>query len=152
MSPTQAQHFDGRTDAQGRFEWGAAPAERVPFWITAEGYVSGQVIWLTAGGQEAVITLRPAVDVTIQAVDAETGAAIPRFRIEIATRDPSTGGFRWGQPTGRTAPRKFQTVLEAEKGPYHFRISAEGYAPARFLVPNVRTVLRKTIKLEKAAK
>ena len=53
---------------------------------------------------------------------------------------------------GRSAPRKLEVVLEAENGPYHFRISADGYSPLRILVPSARTVFRKTIKLEKSSK
>jgi hypothetical protein len=51
---------------------------------------------------------------------------------------------------GRSAPKEFAAVLEAENGPYHFRISADGYAPTRILVPSTRVVLRKTIKLDRA--
>jgi hypothetical protein len=53
---------------------------------------------------------------------------------------------------GRSAPRRFEIMLAAEEGPYEFEISADGYVPARFFVLRERTVLRKTIPLEKAAR
>jgi hypothetical protein len=90
------------------------------------------------------------VDVRLQAVDAQTGQPIPRFRVEIGKREPGTDRFSWGPRMGRSAPKSFAAVLDAADGPYHFRISADGYAPARILVPSTRTVLRKTIKLDRA--
>jgi hypothetical protein len=150
ISPGKPLQFHGFTDKDGRFEWDAAPDEAAPFHIAAEGYVSNEKTWLKATPEEIAIALRPAVDIRVVAVDARTGERIPRFRIEIGRRDPETNGFRWGQPTGRTAPREFRAVLEAKDGPYHFRISADGYAPARILLPSTHTVARKTIRLEKA--
>jgi hypothetical protein len=102
-----------------------------------------------AGDNEAVITLRPAVEVCLDAIDARTGEAIPRFRVELGRRQPDTNAYRWSPRMGRSPPRKFEATLAAEEGPYHFRISADGYAPERILVPSARTYLRKTIKLER---
>ena len=45
-----------------------------------------------------------------------------------------------------------QILLEAEKGPYQFEISADGYQPARILVPSQRTLVRGVIQLDQAAK
>ncbi len=127
----------------------APPAAAVPLHIAADGYMSDNVIWLTAGENEAVVTLRPAVHVCLDAVDARTGEPLPRFRVEIGRRDPETNGYRWSPRMGRSPPRKFEATLEARDGPFHFRVSADGYAPVRILVPSVRTDLRKTIRLEK---
>ena len=100
----------------------------------------------------AEVTLRPAVDVRIVAIDAQTRETIPRFRTQIGTHDPGTNGFRWGPRMGRSPPRRFEILLAAEEGPYQFEISADGYLPARILVPRERTVLRRAIPLEKAAR
>jgi hypothetical protein len=143
--------FHTWTDPSGRFGWDDAPGHPLAVSIHAEGYLPSGHKEVVAG-QEATITLQPAVDVRLVAVDARTGEAIPRFRVEIGSRQPGTDAYRWGPRMGRSAPWKFEIVLEAENGPYHFRISADGYAPARILVPSTRTVLRKAIKLEKVSK
>ncbi len=144
--------FHSWTDEHGRFEWGEAPAEAVDFRFTAEGYMNDDVHRLTAGDAEAEVRLRPAVDVRIVAIDAQTREAIPRFRTRIGNRDPKTNEFRWGPRMGRSAPKRFETLLAAEEGPYQLEISAEGYLPARILVPKKRMVLRKVVPLEKAAR
>jgi hypothetical protein len=141
-----------RTDSNGGFEWESAPAGRVLLNLAAEGYLAKTVRAHAGAGDGNVTTLQPAVDVRLDAVDASTGEAISRFGVEIGRRDPKTNGFSWGPRMGRSAPMKFQMMLEAEEGPYHFRISADGYKPVRILVPSTRTVLRKSFKLEKATK
>jgi Carboxypeptidase regulatory-like domain len=151
-SPIKPLSFQAWTDEHGRFEWGDAPAEAVEFRIAAEGYIEDKVHQLTAGDAVAEVTLRPAVDVRIAAIDAQTREAIPRFPTQIGTHDTGTNGFRWGPRMGRSAPRRFEILLAAENGPYQFEISAEGYLPARILVPRERVVLRRAIPLEKAAR
>jgi hypothetical protein len=147
-----ARGFHALTDAEGRFEWDEAPAVAVPFHVDALGFIADDILPLIAVPGEVTIRLKPAVDVRFDAVDAATGQALPRFRVEIGTRETGTGGFRWGPASGRTAPRKFRAVLEAEDGPYHFRIGADGYEPVRILVPSAGIVLRKTIALHRASR
>jgi hypothetical protein len=141
--------FDTWTDEHGRFEWDEAPAEAVRLQFTAEAYVEN-VRQLTAGDAVAEITLMPAIDVRIVAIDAQTREAIPRFHTQIGTRDAATNEFRWGPRMGRSG--RFEISLAADEGPYQFEISAVGYHPSRFLLPGERMVERKTIALEKAAK
>jgi hypothetical protein len=143
-------HFDGRTDEQGRFHWDCAPPTLVSLRIEADGFVSENV-WLMAGEDESVITLRPAVALRLDAVDAQTGAAIPRFRVRIGTLEPGTNSIHWGVRTGRNAPHRFEAELDAEKGPYHIEIGADGYEPATIVFARERKTLRTSIKLEKAA-
>ncbi len=145
-------HFRSCTDEHGCFDWENAPAEAVLFHIGAKSYVAVEAISLAASDRVAEITLRPAVDVRLAAIDARTREPIPRYRVRIGTQDPRTNGFRWRPPIGRSAPRQVEAVLAAEEGPYHFEISADGYVPARLLVPRERTILRKNIALEKAAR
>jgi hypothetical protein len=144
--------FRGWTDEHGLFEWSHAPAEPVDVSITADGYIGDQVHRLTAGGGMAEVMLRPAVDVHIFAIDAQTREPIPRFRTQIGSHDPGTSGFQWGPRMGRSAPRRFEISLEAEKGPFQLEISAEGYLPARIPVPKGRMILRRAVPLEKAAR
>jgi hypothetical protein len=137
------------TDEHGRFDWDDAPAEAVRFQFAAEGYIDDNEHRLTAGDALAEITLRPAVDIRIVAIDARTREAIPRFHVQIGTHDPRTNGLRRGPRMGRSAPRRFEILLAAERGPYQLEIGADGYLPARILVPGERTVLRETVQLEK---
>ena len=153
MEPrTKPFAFHAWTDEHGRFEWSDAPAEAVKFRIAAEGYIDDKVRRLTAGDAVAEVTLRPAVDFRIVAIDGQTREAIPRFWTQIGTHDPAAKGFHRGPRMGRSAPRRFEILLAAENGPYQFEISAEGYLPARILVPRERMVLRRAIPLEKAAR
>ncbi len=145
--------FHAWTNEEGQFEWTDAPAEAVDFRFAAQGFIDDdRTHLLTAGDGVAEITLRPAVDFQIVAIDAQTREAIPRFRIQIGTHDPATNDWRWGPRMGRSPPKGFQILLEAERGPYQFQVSADGYLPARILVPRERTVMRGVIPLEKAAR
>jgi hypothetical protein len=152
LSRSNLLPFHTYADAQGRFEWDRASSSAVSVLIKAQGYVGDGPTELAPRENEVMLTLRPAVDVRFDAIDAQTGELIPRFRVEIGVRDPRTNGYHWGLRSGRSAPNKFELVLDAEKGPYHFRVSADDYKPVRILVPSTRTVLRKTFKLEKATK
>jgi hypothetical protein len=144
--------FHAWTDEDGRFELGVAPAGAVEFQIAAEGYMNDKVWQIAAGGAVAEVTLQPAVDVRIVAVDAQTREAIPRFWTQIGSRDAGTKEFRQGPRMGRSAPRRFEVMLPAEEGPYQLEISAEGYVSARIYVPRERTVMRRAIPLEKASR
>ncbi len=152
IAPEIPFRFEARADEDGRFDWDGAPAEAVMFEFDAEGYIAHGRSWLIAGEEVAEVTLRPSVDVRLAAIDARTREPIPRYRVQIGTHDPGTNGFRKGPRMGRSAPRQFEIVLAAEEGPYQFEISADGYVPARLLVPKERTILRKNIALEKAPK
>jgi hypothetical protein len=153
MAPDIPFRFHAWTDEHGRFDWDAAPAEAVMFHIKAEGYIDDGRSRLIAGDDVSEITLRPAVEVRLAAIDARTREAIPRYRVQIGTRDPATNGIRWGpRIIRRSTPRQFKLVLAAEEGPYEFELSADGYLPARLFVPKERTILRKTIALEKDSK
>ena len=144
--------FHAWTDERGRFEWNDAPAETAEFRFAAEGYIDDDNMHrLTPGDAVAEVVLRPAVDVRIFAIDAQTRAAVPRFSTQIGTHDPGTNGFRWGPRMGRSAPKRFRILLPAEEGPYQFEFSADGYLPARISAPRERMVLRRAVPLEKAA-
>jgi hypothetical protein len=142
--------FHARTDAQGRFEWDSAPEGSLIFRVGAEGYLSDELFPLTAGEKEAVITLRPAVDIRLEAVDATTGRPLPRVLVRMGTPMAGTREFRWGPRIGTTAPRKYHKILPADEGPYLFEITADGYAPEQMLVAKERAYIRAVIELKKA--
>ena len=124
------------TDAQGRFEWDSAPDDAVEYMIGAEGFIPTDPISLTASDKEAVIVLKPTVDIRLRVVDAETGKPIPRFAFQIGTAKPGTQDFRWKQPTqAGLFDGTHRIVLEAEQGPYQVKVFADGYKPARTAPP-----------------
>jgi beta-lactamase regulating signal transducer with metallopeptidase domain len=150
MIPSYSRHkgilFRKWADAQGRFEWDSAPEESVEFRIGAEGYVSIDPISLTASDKEAVIVLKPAVDVRLRVVDAGTGKPIPRFGIQTGRADKGSQDFRWGGAMG-AHEGDYHTTLEAEDGPYQIKVFADGYAEARTRIfrgeeKTVRAVIR----------
>ncbi len=118
--------------------------------IEARHFLNVGLFSVTATDDENVVTLKPAIDVRVHAVDARTGEAIPRFRVRIATQEPGTKKWTWGLLTGRSAPKKFQAMLDAAKGPYQIEIAAEGYVPAILQLRAEQTVLRDVVRLDKA--
>jgi beta-lactamase regulating signal transducer with metallopeptidase domain len=119
------------TDAQGHFEWESAPAEPVGYAIGADGYVWVEPIALTAGEKEEVVVLKPALDIRLRVIDAETGKPIETFGIQTGTANPDSPGFRWAPPTSGEFHGEYRTSLEAEKGPYQIRVIANGYTQAQ---------------------
>ncbi len=147
--------FNQFTDDQGCFEWDSAPAEPVVFQIGAAGYLLSDpdpFVQLTASDQEAVVVLKPAVRIRLEVLDAATGRPIPTYVIRIGTTRPGAKEIAWGEPMVVSAPDPFARSLEAEKGPYHFKITANGYAPAQVRIPGEQTSLREVVKLEKVSK
>ena len=140
-------------DAQGRFEWDSAPEGPVAFHIWSEGYIGEDPVRLTAGDQEAVVVLKPAVSVRLEIVDAGSGKPLPMFRVEVGTPEPGTKEFRWGPPLVVETRSIYRKSLDADSGPYQFRITAEGYEPAQILVGRGAPMnLREVIRLQKASR
>ncbi len=130
-------HFRTRTDAEGRFEWDSAPAERVLFSIGAVGYLPGDPVWLTAGDKQADIVLTPGFLVRLRVVDSSTGQPIPRFRVQIGHVGEDGRDIRWEDPTLETINRflisnekLFSMWLAADESPCRIRVLADGYAAA----------------------
>ena len=155
--PSYGKHkgvfFRKWTDAQGRFEWDSAPEGPVEFSIGAEGHDGADLTYLTAGEKEAVVVLKPELDVRLRVVDAETGKPIPQFDFRIVAGKPGTGDSRWGQPTHVESDEPYRIALEPEKGPYQIKVIAGGYKPAqtRFIRGDEK-IAREVIKLEKSPK
>jgi hypothetical protein len=149
VDPHKGILFRGWTDARGHFEWDSAPEERVQFQIWADGYVPLDPIPLAAGDEEAIIILKPAVEVRLRVVDAGTGKPIPRFGIQTGRADKSVQGFRWGQRSFGIYDGNYRTSLEAEEGPFQIKVFADGYAPAETRVfRGEEKIVRETIRLQ----
>ena len=113
---------------------GKSPEESVEFRIGAEGYVSIDPIPLTARDKEAVIVLKPAVDVRLRVVDAETGKPIPRFGIQTGRADKGSQDFRWGGAIGSwkviTIPRLKPRVAAIKSRSSPTAMRKRGHAPS----------------------
>ena len=68
------------------------------FLIGAEGYLPTDPVPLTASDKEAVIVLKPAIDIRLHVIDAETGKPIPEFGVQIGTPSPAPPIFDWQPP------------------------------------------------------
>jgi hypothetical protein len=142
--------FNARTDAEGRFEWDSAPEGPVDFIVGATGFLVPELVRVTASEREAFITLKPAVDVRLDVVEAETGKAVPQFLVRLGKGEPSKE-IRWGEPISADFGT-YHERFDPGSGRYHIEISADGYVPARFVVPSEPIVLREVIRLAKASR
>jgi len=118
------------TDSHGRFEWDSAPADAIGFAIWADGYVPADPVSLAAGEREAVVVLKPALDILLRVIDAETGKPIELFGIQIGTANSDSKDFHWGTAIGGL-DGKHRLRLEAEGGPYQIKVTAEGHTEVR---------------------
>jgi hypothetical protein len=79
----EALDWQTETDAEGRFRWDGAPKEAVQVSVGKNGYGTVYGVAIDPSGQEKLITLAAGRALRIKGtvVDAETGKAIPSFRI-----------------------------------------------------------------------
>ncbi|HSY44115.1 MAG TPA: sigma-70 family RNA polymerase sigma factor, partial [Candidatus Acidoferrum sp.] len=134
--------FNRRTDANGRLEWDGAPAGDLEFQISADGYLGSEDVTLQADGTEHLITLQRGFAISGTVSDANTGQAIPHFRIITGWPNINpiehTTNATWS-PIDRFwlsfAKGTFQYTydevpLGGVKDPaYMFKFEADGYTP-----------------------
>ena len=107
--------FRALTDAQGRFVWASAPAEPVIFRVSEPaGFFLGDegFVRLTASDEEAVIVLKPAIDVGFDVVDAETGKAITGFLIRTGRPEPGKTEIHWSEFDRKLNERTYSAKLD----------------------------------------
>jgi Carboxypeptidase regulatory-like domain/Thiol:disulfide interchange protein DsbD, N-terminal len=134
------------TDAEGRFTFTNAPADRVQMDFLPAGYMGLRGYSLTAQETEQIVRLGPALRLHGKVMDAQTGKPIPDFKIipgwprqEFINGMLTNNGAEWA---GDYAKKEFSngaydwtfhepTVAGSQK-PYDFmlRVEAEGYGPA----------------------
>lgn len=122
-----------KTDSEGRFYWGEAPADSVVADVDAHGYQRKREVALRSDGDNRIVLNRPTV-VRGTVVDAGTGKPVPSFRI--------VNGIGWQR---EDIPihweRDPDDVREGTDGRFEFgitfpypghavRIEADGYRPA----------------------
>lgn len=139
--PIQVE-FSPKTDQEGRVIWDSAPDADLTFDIQGAGYMRVSEFKVHPNGQEHIVTLPPALTISGTVRDAETGEAVPTFR--IVTGWPHFDPIR-NKDSGHWSPLerfwltfkdgKFQHrfeeyVLHRAMDPsYIFKFEAEGYAP-----------------------
>jgi Carboxypeptidase regulatory-like domain/Disulphide bond corrector protein DsbC len=134
------------TDAEGRFTFTNAPADRLAMDFLPAGYMGLRHYSLTAQETEQIVRLGPALRLHGKVMDAQTGKPIPGFKIipgwprqEFINGMLTNNGAEWA---GDYAKKEFSngaydwtfhepTVAGSQK-PYDFmlRVEAEGYGPA----------------------
>ncbi|MDB6038737.1 MAG: polymerase, sigma-24 subunit, subfamily, partial [Verrucomicrobiales bacterium] len=143
-APMPQAEFSARTDADGRVQWDAAPAEELTFDVRAPEYMYMSDRKVAADGVEHTLTLNDGLRIFGTVRDAATGAPIPRFQI--------IGGYASTYlPPGETEPNihwsttdrhwlpfsdgKFEhtweegIVVGVPENNFAFKFEAAGYRP-----------------------
>ena len=100
LNPGQCAIWSDTTDANGQFDWPAAPTNEVALGIVASGYAV-RIVRLRASTNQASITLRAGshetVHITGRVTDAEAGTPVNHFQMKVS-HQMMTGNI----PQGRT--------------------------------------------------
>ena len=120
-----------RTDADGRAEWNAAPADAVLVDVFRIDYASNRDVPMTAGAGEHVVTLPRPLRVAGIVTDARTGEAIDSFEVvpglEFVGRDQTY----WQEDQRQSeAGGQFTRNETFPYDGYRWRVEADGYRPA----------------------
>lgn len=122
-------NWSARSDSDGRIEWRSAPPNvKLEFYVRKDAFCMTRNIWHEADGEEHTITLRSELTVTGRAVDSETGALIPKFKVF-----PGYGmeSHCWERLDTRYCTNGiFKITFNENKLPWRVRVEAEGYEPA----------------------
>lgn len=137
--PVQAD-FNPRSDENGLVVWSNAPDMELQFDIGAAGYMRLNGLKVRPGGEDHVVVLNPALVISGRVTDAETGKAIPHFRIVTGwprmNPDQSMGvswssfDRDWLTFTGGGYRHSFEdSLIRGMSNPgYALKFEAEGYA------------------------
>lgn len=123
-------NFGTQTDADGRFEWRGAPDEAVSFSFGGcqnREFLNG--LWLTAGAEEQIVVMKPALRLTATVIDAVTKKPVSHFRL--------TPGRAWGDSDVSWEKEEAKSYTRGPGvwktdymgGRRAFLIEAEGYEP-----------------------
>jgi len=133
---TDQLDLDTMTDAEGRFRWNSAPSKPVPLQFHATGYngggdnLSGQLNVWKPTSEEQTFTISKVGEIKLSGIvtDAETGEAIPSFRVHLEEEHVGTFGL---PPLGAGENGQFLITTQISGkgfGSPFVRISADGYA------------------------
>ena len=106
---------------------------------------------LTPGDQEAVVVLKPSLEIRLRVIDAATGKPISPYQIQIGKAKPGSKDFHWELPIMMLLD-DYRTSLEAGKGSYQIKVAAGGYEPTQTRVfRGEEKSVREVIRLKKEA-
>jgi RNA polymerase sigma factor (sigma-70 family) len=155
--------FNPKTDADGLVIWEHAPEQDLTFQSFATGYMRSFENVIRPDDQLHTITLTPALVISGEVRDADSGDLLPRFRLGIGCPQPTATGSKqpwwssidrfWPIFTGGTFRHSLEELViggTVNRG-YIFRFEAEGHAPhvTRVYRPDEGEV-RLEVKLRKA--
>lgn len=162
----------GNTDADGRWVWADAPDGVVHYGISSNEYLCyPQDTDYGPGDSPVTVTLRRKLPVIGKVVDAETGEAIPEFRIYKGThfRSNPPGMWDWwmettqsmrpvkgswaegkvdGKPGTTMQSGRFGQRLHALDRLIRYRVQADGYLPAVSVVLDAAVLPDEPVQLE----
>ncbi|AMV36284.1 carboxypeptidase regulatory-like domain-containing protein [Planctomyces sp. SH-PL62] len=123
--------FRDKTDAEGRIVWNDAPRDAVQVSLYRAGFMSSRKVSMTAGDEEHVVVLNPALVASGSVVDASTRKPIPKFRViqGIVFDGQDRAAWQRSQAEESTDGRYSARFDEPYNG-WRIRIEAQGYKPA----------------------
>ena len=128
--------WDGKTDAQGSFEWRGAPTNEIALSISARDYPS-RVVHLQATTNELLVTLNAnrnnnAAYVTGTVADAASGKPVENFTVKVRHdrwSDWERGLITEGSHGGFSLSTSQSEVQVGTQPSWFLSIQAEGYEP-----------------------
>jgi RNA polymerase sigma factor (sigma-70 family) len=145
-----------KTDAEGQFQWDAAPA-RQEYAIYASGYESQDRMTLQADAPEHLVQLKKtrtaSVRILGQVVDAETQSPPSGVRVQIwETTKEQSGSLSTftTRPENAGADGQFRVRTSAGTISYALEAQADGYWPERLTNQVTGPEVHLTIELKKA--
>ena len=130
--------WETKTDADGRFEWNAAPDEPLQFWFEAEGFGWKRGVLLRPSEADHEIVLErkevqsPPVRVTGRAVDAATQQPLPSFKVSVGEVRHSELPPDYNAGTqGKDGEFRLTIDTPCFFPTYVILVEAEGYLPAK---------------------
>ncbi len=125
-----ALNWSAESGSDGRIEWHSAPrGEQLELCARKNGWCYTRSIQVTADGEEHVITMMPALTLFGRVTDADTGAAVERFKV-IPGFGEGRGEQVWERLSARQGTQgEFKLVFGESQQPWQLRVEAEGYQP-----------------------
>ena len=119
------------TDAEGRFHWDEAPAERVLIDVGSLGFHPGRRRWwLAPAPEEKTITMRRPLHIRGGVIDSETGKSIKPFTLIPGSAWDNTRPPSWEYDQAHQATGSSYEITLGTEAPLRFlRVEAEGYLP-----------------------
>ncbi|HSU56889.1 MAG TPA: hypothetical protein VLT36_22710, partial [Candidatus Dormibacteraeota bacterium] len=157
--------FHRLTDKEGRLAWTNAPARKLTFDFSADGYMRANEITVQPDGEEHEIKLLSAVVISGCVRDESTGELIPKFRIATGWPqknflDGSIGAqfanvdSYWSTHNGGAYKLSLgdPVIYGIDNPGYMLKFEAEGYAPfiSRVIAPGEGQI-QMDVKLRQAA-